>query len=325
MTSKFVCNTILGTIGNTPLVRLNKTVSSSDATLYAKLEWFNPGGSIKDRPAINMIEDAEQLGILKPNSVIVESSSGNLSTALAMAGVIKGYKVVCVCDQHLPKSIQNKLHAYGAETEFIPDRFPLGYDTAKARFEFAKKLVEKIPNAVMLNQYDNPANANAHYKTTGQEIWEQTDGKVDAVVVSVGTCGTATGVARALKERKEEIKIIAADPIGSILFGGKPAPYFQEGAGNIFYPRNRKPELIDQVFKVSDQDAFDTAHALAREEGLLVGASAGGVVFVALGAAREMGVGKVVVAVLPDSGEKYLDTVYSEEWINTVIRGRASP
>jgi cystathionine beta-synthase len=310
-----VGNCILDMVGCTPLVEVRRFASALEATLYAKLEWFNPGGSIKDRAALGMIEDAERRGVLEPGAILVESSSGNLGVALGMAAAVKGYRVICVCDREMPERMRNKFAAYGVTVRFLDRDFPPGYDTVRERYRCARELAEQTPGAVMLDQYENPANPEAHYSTTGPEIWEQTAGRVDAVVLSVGTCGTATGVARVLKERRAEIRIVAADPVGSTLFGGQEAPFFQHGAGNVMRPGNFVPDLIDEVHKVSDRDAFAAARKLARTEGILAGASSGGVLFAAGRVARALGPGKQVVAVLPDSGDRYLDEIYSDRWM----------
>jgi cystathionine beta-synthase len=308
-------DSILDTVGCTPLVRLRSLTSPADATLWAKLEWFNPGGSVKDRAALEMIEDAERRGVLKPNATLVESTSGNLGVALGIVAAVKGYRVICVCDREMPERMRNKFLAHGIEIELLDRDFPSGYDTVRERYRRARELAAEISGAVMLNQYDNPANPGAHYSTTGPEIWDQTEGRLDAVVVSVGTCGTATGVARALKERRRDIRVIAADPVGSTLFDGEAGPFFQHGAGNVMRPGNFVPELIDECYKVSDREAFAAARHLARTEGILAGASSGGVLFAAQRAARKLGSGRLVVAVLPDSGERYLDELYSDRWM----------
>lgn len=310
-----IFNSIEELVGNTPLVRLNKLVGKDDAEVLLKLEYYNPGGSLKDRIAFGMVEDAERNGRLKSGMTIIESSSGNTAIGLSIIGAIRGYKVVCICDRFVPFTKKLKLHSYGAHVVFLPQT-PEGMDTVELRIEIAKKMAEKIPNSMTLLQYDNLANRETHYRATGQEIWRDTEGTLDACIVAVGTCGTISGVGKALKEKNRNIKIIGVEPRGSIIFGGTDAPYLVQGGGLSFIPKNLMRHVIDEGVKVSDQEAFETARLLAKEEGIMVGGSAGSVVFVALRLAKKLGKGKRIVAIVPDSGDRYLDTFYSDEWLD---------
>lgn len=310
---------ILAAIGNTPLVRLNKLPAGS-ASIYLKLEQMSAGGSVKDRIAQGMIEDAEASGRLRPGMTIIESSSGNTAIGLAMIAAVKGYRMVAICDRFLPGGKRWKLRSYGADIVFLPATAE-GLDTVELRIQIASELAAKVPNAITLLQYDNLANRDTHYRTTGQEIWRDTEGAVDACVMAVGTCGTVSGVGRALKEKNPKVRIVGVEPVGSIIFGGDPGTYLVQGGGLSFIPRNLDREVIDEAMKVRDEDTFTAARRLALEEGIMVGGTGGAVTFAAKQVAERLGPGACVVGVIPDSGDRYLDTMYSDDWLS----GHAMP
>ncbi len=292
---------ITQTIGNTPLVRLSKYFPSGN--LLAKLEYFNPAGSAKDRVAASMIEDAEKKGLLKPDSVIIEPTSGNTGIGLAAVGASKGYKVILTMPDTMSVERRRLLAAYGAE--IVLTEGALGMSGAIAE---AQRLAEKYENSFIAGQFDNEANPIAHYNATGPEIWNDTDGKIDIFVAGVGTGGTLSGTGKFLKEKNPEIKVIAVEPSRSpLLSGGKAGPHGLQGIGANFVPKNFDPTVCDSVVTVSDEDAFKTARALAREEGYLTGISSGAALFAAAALAKQ-NPDKTVVALLPDSGERYLST-----------------
>jgi cysteine synthase len=307
---------ILDLIGNTPVVRLQKMVRPKGAEVYLKLEQFNAGGSVKDRIALAMVNDAEQRGALKPGMTIIESSSGNTAIGLAIICAVRGYKLVAICDRYLPLTKRNRLRAYGAQIVFLGETAE-GLDTVELRIEISKRLSERVPDSMTLLQYDNPCNREAHYRTTGREILRVFGGQLDACVVPVGTCGSVSGIGRALKEHDAGIKVYGVEPVGSILFGGEPGPYFVQGGGLSFIPKNLDRSVIDAGFKVSDADAFTTARLLARKEGIMIGGSGAMAVFVGLRLAAEMGPSGKVVVVAPDSGDRYIDCVYSDDWLRS--------
>lgn len=309
-----VVKNYLDLIGNTPLVKLNKLTDTNDATVYLKLEYFNIGGSTKDRIALAMIEDFEKKGVLKAGMTIVESSSGNTGVGLAIASAIKGYKFVAVCDRYLPAAKRYKLKAYGAQIIFIWET-PEGFDTVELRIDIAKRIASHLPNAVTLNQYDNLANCETHYQTTGQEIWNDLKGNIDVCVVPVGTCGSISGIGRALKEKNSDIEIIGVEPIGSMIFGSIPENYLIQGGGLSFIPKNLDRTFIDRGVQISDQVAFETARLLAMREGIMVGGTGGLSAAVCIDLAKKLGKGKTIVGTIPDSGDRYLDTFISDEWL----------
>ena len=300
---------ILGTIGNTPLVKLNKIVNGVDALVLAKVETFNPGNSVKDRMAIKMIEDAEADGRLQPGGTIIEGTSGNTGMGLALAAIVKGYKLICVISDKQSKEKMDILRAVGAKVVVCPtDVEPTD---PRSYYSVSKRLAEETPNSWYANQYDNPSNAIAHYEQTGPEIWEQTEGKITHFVVGVGTGGTISGVAKYLKEKNPNIKIVAVEPADSpVLSGGAPGPHKIQGIGAGFIPKNYDASVVDEVLQVSNDNAILTARQLAQEEGLLVGISSGAATYAAtILAQRPENKGKVIVTLLPDTGERYLSTL----------------
>ncbi|HEY8343258.1 MAG TPA: cysteine synthase A [Calditerricola sp.] len=301
-----VANNILELIGDTPLVKLNRLVGPDDANVYVKLEWFNPGGSVKDRIAWSMIEEAEKEGKLKPGDVIVEPTSGNTGIGLAMVAAAKGYKAILVMPDTMSLERRKLLRAYGAELVLTP-----GAEGMRGAVRKAEELVAENPNYFMPQQFKNPANPKVHRETTGQELLEQAEqiGGIDALVVGVGTGGTITGAGEVLKEKYPHLKIYAVEPADSpVLSGGKPGPHKIQGIGPGFVPEILNTEIYDGVITVKNEEAFETGRRLAKEEGILGGISTGANVFAALKVARELGKGKNVVTVSPSNGERYLST-----------------
>jgi cystathionine beta-synthase len=301
-------------IGNTPILRLRRIVPRNiTCSIFAKLELSNPGGSVKDRCALAMIEDAERSGRLKPGiSTIVEASSGNTGIGLALLSATRGYRLIVTIPEKMSVEKRNLLKAYGAEiivTKNLPHSDPNSY------IEVARKIARETPNAVFMDQCNNQANALAHYET-GQEIFHQMRGrKISALVAGAGTGGTISGAGKELKKLVSGIKIIGVDPEGSVLSGGSDAPYKVEGIGYDFIPKTLWEEIVDQWVRVSDRDAFLTSRRLAKEEGILAGGSSGAAVFAALEIAKDLGANDNIVVILPDTGERYLSTVYSDEWM----------
>ncbi len=299
-----VVNSIVELIGDTPMVKLNRLVDENCAEVLVKLEYFNPGSSVKDRIALNMIEKAESEGKLKKGSIIVEPTSGNTGIGLAMVGTAKGYKVVLIMPDTMSVERRNLLKAYGAELILTP-----GEKGMKGAIDKAVELVKENDNYFMPQQFENPYNPEKHMETTGVEILEQVDGKIDAFIAGVGTGGTITGTGRVLKGKIANIKIIAVEPDSSpVLSGGNPSPHKIQGIGAGFIPEILDMSIIDEIEKVKDEDAINMAKSLAREEGLLLGISSGAAIFAALKIAKELGKGKRVVVIAPDSGERYLST-----------------
>lgn len=297
---------IADTIGNTPLVRLQRVTQGAGATVLVKVESFNPAGSVKDRIGLAMIKDAEERGILKPGTTIVEPTSGNTGIALAFVAAARGYKVILTMPDTMSLERRKLLKAYGAELVLTP-----GAEGMKGAIAKAQEIVANTPGAWIPQQFENPANPAIHRKTTAEEIWADTDGQVDIVVAGVGTGGTLTGVAEVIKERKPGFKAVAVEPVESpVISGGKPGPHKIQGIGAGFIPANLHTEVVDEVIKVSSEDAVATARRLAREEGLLVGISSGASAYAALQLARRPeNAGKTIVAVLPDTGERYFSSV----------------
>ena len=295
-------------IGNTPLLELNKysQVKGLQKPIVAKVEFFNPGGSVKDRIALAMIEDAEQRGLLKPGATIIEPTSGNTGVGLALVSAVKGYKLILTMPETMSIERRNLVKAYGAEV-----RLTSGKEGMAGAIRAANELRDTIPGSIILQQFENPANPQKHYLTTGQEIWEQTDGKVDIFVAGVGTGGTISGVAKRLKENNPNVKVVAVEPASSpVLSGGQSGPHKIQGIGAGFVPKTYASELIDEVLPVENDDAIRTGRQLAQQEGLLVGISAGAAAFAAAQvAARPENADKNIVVLLPDTGERYLSTV----------------
>ena len=308
-----VLDTFLDAMGDTPLVRLNHVTRGFRPTVLAKLEMLNPGGSVKDRIGIRMIEAAEEAGLLKPGGTIVEPTSGNTGHGLAIAAAIRGYKCIFVMPDKMSQEKISLLRAYGAEVVICPTA--VAPESPESYYRVADRLAEEIPGAFQPNQYFNPENPKAHYDTTGPEIWRQTDGALDVFVAGVGTGGTISGVGRYLKEQNPGVMIVGADPEGSVYSGDQPRPYLVEGIGEDFWPATFDPSVVDRYIKVSDRDSFRTARAVTTREGILVGGSAGTAVFAALQVARELDATKTIVVLLPDTGRQYLSKLYSDSWM----------
>ncbi len=308
-----VLDTFLDAMGDTPLVRLHTVTRGVRPAVLAKLEMLNPGGSVKDRIGIRMIESAERAGLLKPGGTIVEPTSGNTGHGLAIAAAIRGYKCIFVMPDKMSQEKIALLRAYGAEVVICPTAVPP--ESPESYYRVADRLAEEIPGAYQPNQYFNPENPATHYETTGPEIWRQTDGAIDVFVAGVGTGGTITGVGRFLKEQNPAVTIVGADPEGSVYSGDAPRPYLVEGIGEDFWPATFDPSVVDRYIKVSDRDSFRTARAVTRQEGILIGGSAGSAVFAALQVARELDETNTIVVLLPDTGRQYLSKVYSDSWM----------
>ncbi len=308
-----VLDSFLDAVGSTPLVRLTKVTRGVRPTVLGKLEMLNPGGSVKDRIGLRMIEAAERQGLLKPGGTIVEPTSGNTGHGLAIAAAIRGYKCIFVMPDKMSQEKVALLRAYGAEVIITPTAVPP--ESPESYYRVADRLTEEIPGAFQPNQYFNQENPRAHYETTGPEIWEQTQGQIDVFVAGVGTGGTITGAARYLKERNPDILVVGADPEGSLLSGGEVHPYLTEGIGEDFFPETFDPAMVDRWVRVSDRDAFRMARSITRQEGILVGGSSGTAVHAALEVARELDESKTVVVILPDTGRNYLSKLYSDSWL----------
>lgn len=302
-----IYTSLIELIGNTPLLEAVNIERAKDlkARLLVKIESFNPGGSVKDRAALSMIEDAEKNGMLKPGAVIIEPTSGNTGIGLAWVGSLKGYKVILTMPETMSQERRNLLKAYGAELILTP-----GSEGMSGAIKRAEELRDSTPGAVILQQFNNPSNPEAHVKTTAEEIWRDTEGTVNILVAGVGTGGTVSGTGDALKRHNPAIKVVAVEPADSpVLSGGKPGSHKIQGIGAGFVPRNYNKEIVDSVVTVSNDEAFQGARLLAKEEGLLAGISSGAALYAAISLAElEENAGKTIVVILPDTGERYLST-----------------
>lgn len=313
--------TILGTIGNTPLVRLNKITKGYKGHYFAKVESFNPGGSVKDRIGVEIVEEAEREGRLRPGGTIVEATSGNTGMGLALVAAIKGYKCVFTLPDKMSQEKIRVLKAFGAEVIVTPTAVP--HDSPESYTEVAKRIVRETPNSILANQYYNPKNPEAHYKTTGPEIWEQTGGQVDYFVCGIGTGGTISGAGKFLKEKNHGIKVIGIDPKGSVLrdyfytkkYSSVLKTYKVEGIGQDWIPGTVNFEVIDDVVEVTDKESFLSTRRMTRDEGIFTGGSSGTTIAGALKYADRMNDGNVMVILLPDTGERYLSKIYNDDWM----------
>jgi len=307
-------DSVVELIGNTPLVRLRAVTEDIQATVLAKVEYLNPGGSVKDRIAVRMVEDAEKSGLLRSGGTIVEPTSGNTGVGLALVAQQKGYACVFVCPDKVSEDKRNVLRAYGAEVVVCPTA--VAPEDPRSYYKVSDRLAQEIPGAWKPDQYSNPANPRSHYETTGPEIWEQTNGRVTHFVAGVGTGGTISGAGRYLKGASlGTVRVVGADPEGSVYSGGTGRPYLVEGVGEDFWPQTYDRSICDEIVEVSDKDSFDITRRLAREEGLLVGGSCGMAVVAALEVARRGTAEDVVVVLLPDGGRGYLSKIFNDNWM----------
>lgn len=304
---------ILETIGRTPLVKLSRATAQVGADIYGKIEYFNPGGSVKDRIALAMVLKAEREGLINSETTIIEATAGNTGTGLALVAAIRGYKCIFVLPDKMSSDKVRLLEAYGARTVITPTN--VGPDDPDNYNEVAKRLAREIPNSFLPSQFTNLSNPEAHYMTTGPEIWDDTEGEIEIFVAGVGTGGTVSGVGKYLKERKPSVRVVVADPVGSILSGGESGSWKVEGIGEDFFPATFDEKLVDEYVRVSDKESFHAARALAREEGLLVGGSSGTAMAAAikyLGATHAKG---QAVVMMPDTGRNYLSKMFDDEWL----------
>jgi cystathionine beta-synthase len=314
------CNNILEAIGRTPLVRLNRIVQGLKPPIYVKADYINPGGSVKDRIGVTMIDDAEKRGVLKPGGTIIEGTSGNTGMGLALVAAVRGYKMVFTITDKQSKEKVDLLKALGAEVIVCPTA--VEPDDPRSYYSVAKKLAREIPNSFYPNQYDNPMNPEAHYKTTGPEIWDDSEGKITHFVCGMGTGGTISGVGKYLKEKNPSIKIIGVDPEGSLYYDfhktgqvTRARTYVVEGIGEDFFPTTMDLKILDDVLQVNDEECFVVARRLVKQEGLFTGGSGGGCISATLKLAKSLTEKDFVVAFLPDTGMRYLSKVYNDEWM----------
>jgi cystathionine beta-synthase len=314
------CNNILEAMGNTPLIRLNRITKNLEPEIYVKADYMNPGGSVKDRIGKWMIDDAERRGVLKPGGTIIEGTSGNTGMGLALVAVTRGYKVVFTINDKQSREKVDALKAFGAEVIVCPTA--VEPEDPRSYYSVAKKLAREIPNSYYPNQYENPMNPQAHYETTGPEIWNDSEGKITHFVCGMGTGGTISGVGRYLKEKNPKIKIVGVDPIGSLYYEfvkdgtvGKAATYVVEGIGEDFFPGTMNLKIVDDVIQVNDEECFVWARRLAKKEGVFTGGSGGGCVSGALRMAKDCKKSDFIVAFLPDSGNRYLSKIFNDGWM----------
>ncbi|MBM4395256.1 MAG: pyridoxal-phosphate dependent enzyme [Deltaproteobacteria bacterium] len=328
-----VYDNVLKVIGHTPLVQLHRVTDPKGAKVYAKLEYLNPGGSIKDRMALHIVEKAEKAGTLKPGGTIVENTSGNTGMGLAPLGSVKGYRLVFTMPDKMSQEKINFLRAFGAKVVVTPTNVPA--DHPDSYYETAKRIARETPGSFYVNQYHNPANIEAHERSTGPEIWEDTDGLVDAVVAGMGTGGTISGIGRYLKDKRKDIQVVGVDPVGSIYHSlfktGKPSQphvYKVEGIGEDMVCGALDLAVVDDVHQVTDKDCFAMTRRVAREEGIFCGGSSGAAIHVAVRVAARMRPDQIVVVVLPDSGDRYVSKLYNDEWMRVngfLSEGQAEP
>ena len=308
-----ISNTILDAIGDTPLVELHRITRGLRCRFLVKVEALNPGGSIKDRVAVRMVEAAERAGLLQPGGTLIEATAGNTGVGLAQVAAVKGYRAIFVMPDKMSEDKVSLLRAYGAEVVITPTAVPP--DSPESYNGVAERLAREIPGAFRPNQFANPDNPLAHYHGTGPEIWAATGGAVDVLVAGMGTAGTISGTGRYLKEQKPSLVVVGADPEGSILSGDTPRPFKVEGIGEDFIPRTLDRQVIDEMIRVSDRDSFLAARRLAREEGILAGGSSGTALAAALVYARRLEEGRTIVVILPDTGRNYIGKLFSDRWM----------
>lgn len=324
-----ICKNILETLGHTPLVRINHLAQHMESHIYAKIEFLNPGGSVKDRIGRTIIDDAEQKGLLKPGGTIVEATSGNTGFGLAIVAAVRGYKTIFVMPDKMSQEKVQNLRAFGAKVIITPTE--IAPEDPRSYYNVSKKIAQETPGAFYANQYHNPQNPQAHYETTGPEIWEQTEGKIDAFVCGMGTGGTISGTGKYLKEKNPKVKVIGVDPVGSLYTEyfktkklGEAHSYKIEGIGEDFLPSTMDFKYVDEVIQVSDKEAFQLTRQLVTREGIFAGGSSGAALAGALKYARGLKEPEEIVVLLPDSGDRYLSKIFNDDWMreNGFLEGR---